>query len=152
MAVTIYWYAGVEPTPTQLPKVLGIVDPSDFRVGENVEPMLPEATSSRLALSPVVAGNWVRIDAGTVNVLWPTVVIQMNIVSVVTALVPVPDVAEEDPLISTRSDAFPPVQLRVRPALRVTEEGNPPVTVSGEASASEVLNVPTSAPPAPFNE
>ena len=31
-------------------------------------------------------------------------------------------------MISTRSEALPPVQLSVSPALRVTEFGKPPVT------------------------
>ena len=45
-------------------------------------------------------------------------------------------------MISTRSEALPPVQLRVSPALRVTVVGKPPVTVSGEARVIEVLNDP----------
>lgn len=97
-----------------------------------------------------VAGNWLRIEAGTVNVLWPAVVIQMNEDVLVTALLPVPVVVPELPMISTISDGLPPFQLRVSPALRVMVAGKSPVMVSGEARVSEVLNDPTSSPAAPF--
>ena len=86
---------------------------------------------------------------GTVNVCCPAVVRQTNVTEVVTALVPVPVVDEVEPMISTRSDELPPVQLIVRGELRFTVVGSPPVTVSGEARVSEVLNEPTSVPPLP---
>jgi hypothetical protein len=35
MSANTYWYTGKPAIPIQLPKVLGIADPSDFRVGEN---------------------------------------------------------------------------------------------------------------------
>ena len=89
----------------------------------NVLETLPEATSRRPGLLLVVAGNWLRIDAGTVNVFCPAVVRQMKVDELVTALLPVPDVVEVEPMISTRSEALPPVQLRVSPALRVTDGG-----------------------------
>src|SRR5437899_183119 len=75
---------------------------------------------------------------------------QMNRVEVVVALLPVPDVAEEMPKISTESEALPPVQLIVSGELRFTEPGRPPVTVSGDARLSEALNDPTSGPPPPL--
>ena len=68
----------------------------------------------------------------------------------VIVLAPVPELVEVEPMISTRSEALPPVQLRVRGALRLTVEGKPPVMVSGDARVSDVVNDPTSAPPAPF--
>ena len=146
--VNLYWYAGELPTPTKLPKVLGILDPSAFRVAVNVAVLFPESTRS----DPVaVAGNWVRIEEGTVNVFAPAVVIQMNSVEVVTWLAPVPVLVEEAPTISSISDALPPVQLIVRGELRTTVVGKPPVTVIAVASVSEVLNEPTSLPPAPAN-
>ena len=120
---------------------------SALRVVENVVDRLPEATSREPVL---VLGNWVRIDAGTVNVFCPAVVRQMKVVVLVTVLLPLPEVEEEEPMISTRSDALPPVQLRVSPALFVTVLGKPPVTDSADARAIEALNDPTSLPPAPF--
>jgi hypothetical protein len=136
----------VLPTPRKLPKVLGIVDPSDFRVGENVAEVLPEATSRR----PVVAaGNWVRIEAGTVNVLAPAVVIQKNVVELVTWLAPVPVLVEEaDDLHHIRRIAAGPVDSQGRAA----DHRGGQAARDGErrARASEVLNDPTSVPPAPF--
>ena len=146
----LYWYVVVAPTPRKLPNVLGMDDPSAFSVGENVAAVLPESTSRIPVLLPVLAGNWVRIEEGTVNVLAPTVVTQMNVVEVVTALLPLPVVAEEEPTISSVSEALPPVQLRVSGELRGTAAGRPPVTVIAEARVSEVLKEPTSLPPAPF--
>src|SRR5260370_22133178 len=134
----------------KLPKTPGICEPSAFSGAVNVVERLPEATSRRPGLLLVVACNWLRIEAGTVNVFCPAVVRQMKVDVLVTALLPVPVVADVEPTISTRSDALPPVQFTVSPALRVTVEGKPPVTVSGEAMLIEVLNVPTSLPPAPF--
>src|SRR5258708_16947521 len=134
----------------KLPKVLGMLDPSAFKGAVNLVERLPEATSRRPGLLGVVCCNWLRIEAGTVNVFCPAVVRQMNVDVLVTALLPVPEVAEVEPMISTRSEALPPVQLTVSPALRVTVLGKPPVTVSGEARVIELLNVPTSLPPAPL--
>jgi hypothetical protein len=141
---------GKAPIPRKLPNVLGIACPFAFSVGENVAELLPEATSRRPVLVPVVAGNWLRTEAGTVNVFCPAVVRQMNSVVLVTALVPVPVVVPELPMISTISDALPPVQLSVRGELRLTVVGKALDRVSGEARVSEVLNDPTSLPPAPL--
>ena len=70
-------------TPTKLPKVLGIADPSALRVAENVAELLPESTASDPV---VVAGNWLRIETGTVNVFAPAVVTKMNVDELVTLL------------------------------------------------------------------
>src|SRR5579863_7022224 len=91
------------------------------------------------------AGNCCRIEAGTVKLFCPAVVIQRN--DVVPAAVD----GAEDPKISTRSVEFPPVQLRVSPWLRFTTVGTPPVTASGVPMVTDALNLPTSLPPAPFN-
>src|SRR5260370_22000080 len=134
----------------KLPEIRGMVGASGFSGGVNVVEKLPEATSRSPGLVLVVACNWLRTEAGTVNVFCPAVVRQMKVDVLVTALLPVPVVAEVEPMISTRSEACPPVQLTVSPALRVTVLGKPPVTVSGEARVIEVLNVQTSLPPAPL--
>src|SRR5271165_5702538 len=73
----------------------------------------------------------------------------MNVHESVTALEPVPVVVLVEPMISTKSVAFPPVQLRGKPALRFTVEGKPPVRVMGVPTVIDVLNLPTSLPPAP---
>ena len=54
-------------------------------------------------------------------------------------------------MISTTSDALPPVQLSVNPALFVMVVGNVAglLRVSGGPSVIEVLNDPTPVPPAP---
>ena len=102
-------------------------------------------------LAAVVTYICPRIEAGTVNVPCPAVVRQMNVAELVTALLPVPVLFEVEPIISTESEALPPVQLIVSGELRLTVFGRPPVTLNGIGSVSEVLNVPTSLPPAPFN-
>jgi hypothetical protein len=127
-----------------------MADPSAFRVAENVAEVLKEATSRIPTLVPVVAGNWLRIEAGTVNVPAPTVVTQRNSVVVLTKVLPVPVEVETAPTISTLSDAMPPVQLRVRGELRTTLVGKGADRVSGEPRVSDVLNDPTSLPPVPF--
>src|ERR1035437_2119412 len=91
------------------------------------------------------------MDAGTVNPPLPAVVMQVNVVSSTVEFGKLPVFVKDWPLITTRSDALPPVQLRVRPALRVMEEGIPPVTTRGGPRVSDALNCPTSLPPAPFN-
>jgi uncharacterized protein (DUF111 family) len=140
---------GVLATPTKLPKVPEIVDPSAFRVAGNVAEVLKEATSRIPVLLPVVAGNWVRIEAGTVNVPAPAVVTQRNSVVVVTSLLPVPVEVVTPPMISTIFEAMPPVQLIVRGELRTTLVGKGADRVSGAPRVSDVLNDPTSLPPAP---
>ena len=90
-----------------------------------------------------------RTEAGTVNVFWPAVVVQMNAVALVTLLAPVPLVVLAPPKICTISDALPPVQPRVNPALSVTVAGNGPLSVNGGPRVIAVLNGPTAVPPAP---
>jgi len=80
---------------------------------------------------------------------WPAVVVQTNPVAVVISLAPVPVVIVEVPLISTASDAMPPVHLRVNPALSVTVVGKGLLRASGGPMVIEVLNGPTSLPPEP---
>src|ERR1039457_4281490 len=99
-------------------------DPSALRVAENVAEVLKEATSRIPTLVPVVAGNWLRIEAGTVNVPAPTVVTQRNSLEVVTWVAPLPVEVETAPTISTEFDAMPPVQLIVRGELRTTLVGD----------------------------
>ena len=142
--------AGDELIPIKFPKVLGIADPSAFRVGENVVELLAEYISRSPVTLGRVAGNWVRTELGTVNVFCPAVVIQMNSPTVVIALFPWPVVIEDSPRISTWSDALPPVQLRIKGELRVIVVGKGFDRVSGEGSVSEALNGPTSLPPAPL--
>src|SRR5664279_218017 len=77
-----------------------------------------------LALS-TAAGNCCSTEEGTVKLPAPAVVVQMNVHESVTALVPVPVVALDPPMISTRSLAFPPVHVSGSPALRFTTAGNP---------------------------
>ena len=123
-----------------------MLEPSAFKGAVNAVGLVPDATSR----VPVVAGSCQRIAVGTVNVFCPAVVRQMNSVEVVVMLVPVPELAEEMPTISTRSVAFPPVQLSVSGVLRFTEPGKPPVTVSADARVRFALKDPTSRPPAPL--
>ena len=120
-----YWYAGLLPVPTKLVKKAESRLPPAFNGAEKLA-STPEARTRLPGLVAVVAGTWFRIEAGTVNVLCPAVVRQMKVVEVTTALAPVPVVLEEPPMISTRSEALPPVQFKVRPALRVTVVGKPP--------------------------
>ena len=93
---------------------------------------------------PVAAGIWVRIDEGTVNPPAPAVVVQMNDVEVLPEEVP--------PMISTdvRGISSGPGQRQARTPIH--RRGKPPVTTSGEPMVIEVLNPPTSLPPAPFKE
>ena len=142
----LYWYAGAAPVPTKLVKAPVSIEPPAFSGAVNVTGVTPEATVSEPVAAAVI---WVSTEGGTVNVRCPALVTQMKVEELVTALVPVPVVLEVPPMISTRSDALPPVQLIVRGELRTTVEGKPPVTVSALASPSEVVNDPTSAPPAP---
>jgi len=105
----------------------------------------PEASSSMVLV--VAAGNCVKIEDGTVKVCCPAVVVQVNVVVVVT-----PEVVElEDPTISKKSVGFPPVQLSVSGWLRTTVAGKPPVTTRGAPTVTDAVNLPTSLPPAPFN-
>jgi hypothetical protein len=118
--------------PIKLTKRPASIEPPALgSVAVKVEEKDPEATSREPGLVLVVAGNWLRIDAGTVKVFCPAVVRQMNVLELVTALVPVPVVMKEPPMISTVR-GIAAGQLRVRPALRFTVLGNPPVTMSGE--------------------
>src|SRR4029077_1218145 len=95
-------------------------------------------------------GSCVSTEDGTVNVPAPAVVVQMNVHESEDRLAPVPVMVLEEPIISTRSAAFPPVQFNVNPALSVTAVGSPvPARVKGDPSVSDVLNLPTSLPPAP---
>jgi hypothetical protein len=89
------------------------------------------------------AGSWFRMEAGTVKVPGPAVVMQTNSAK----LFDVPEL----PKISTVSVEPPPVHFNVSPALRVTVVGSPPVMVSRDPRVREVVNGPTSLPPAPFS-
>ena len=138
------------PVPTKLEKTPVTEPPILGSVAVKVELKLPVATSRRPGLLAAEAGNWPSTEVGTVNVPGATVVRQMKLTEVVTALLPVPVVVEELPTISTESEGLPPVQLRVRAVPRFTLLGKPPVTVSGEESVSDTLNDPTSGPTPPF--
>ena len=96
-----------------------------------------------------VTGNWVRIDGGTVNDRAPAVVEQTNVQVSKIWLVPDPVMLVALPVMITRSEALPPVQLSGSPAARTTVAGRPPVTVSGDPMLTLALNLPTSLPPAP---
>src|ERR1035437_6416855 len=103
----LYWYAGVPTIPTELLKPPESIAPPAFREAVNRTGATVEVTMR----DPVaVAGNWLRIEAGTVNVLWPAVVIQMNADELVTVVLPVPVEVEEPPVMSTKSAALAPVQ------------------------------------------
>jgi hypothetical protein len=118
------------------------IDPPAVSGAEN-ELRAPVVISRRVP-GELAAGICVRIEAGTVKVCAPAVVIQMNDTVVVT-----PEAVEPElPMISRESDAFPPVQLSVSPWLRTTVDGKPPVTTRGAPRLSEAVNLPTSLPPA----
>jgi hypothetical protein len=54
------------------------IDPPAFNGAVNVA-VAPDATFRKPeSVAAVVAGIWLRIEAGTVKVLWPAVVRQMN--------------------------------------------------------------------------
>src|SRR5207253_7018498 len=118
------------PASIDPPAVKGAVNVPLPAVGFMVEKTLRKPPVVPLAFT-ATAGNWLRIEAGTVKVPGPAVVKHTNVHTSVTAAVPVPVVVLDEPMISTRSDASPPVQLRVRPALLVTMDGNPPAIVNG---------------------
>ena len=142
-----YWYVGFEPVPTKLAKIPESRLPPAFSGALNVL-VTPEAT---MRLPPwLVAGSCESTDEGTVKVRCPAFVRQINEVDVVTAVAPVPEVVEEPPTISTRSLAFPPVQLMVRGWLRFTLVGSAGLTVRGVPMVIDALKLPTSVPPAPF--
>jgi hypothetical protein len=114
----------------------------DVGLGLEKTPRKPVPVPAAMA-AVVTAGNWFRMEAGTVKVPGPAVVIQPKVAMPV-------EVDPEEPIISTKSVELPPVQFRVRPEFRVTEEGSPPVIVSRVPRVREALNGPTSLPPAPF--
>src|SRR5437763_1073581 len=87
------------PAPTKFAKV-PLSDPPIFGSGAvNVELALPEPKLRMPMLLPVVAGNWLRIDVGTVNVPAPAVVKQLNVADVTVVLAPVPVEVEDEPTI-----------------------------------------------------
>jgi hypothetical protein len=64
--------------------------------------------------------------------------------------VPVELIVSAEPAISTRSDPFPPVQVKGRPELRTTVVGSPPVMFKGVGKLTDTVNALTSLPPAPL--
>ena len=58
-------------------------------------------------LNPFELGNCCKIDEGTVKLPAPTVVTQTKSALLVTAVKPPPDVELDEPMISSRSEAFP---------------------------------------------
>jgi hypothetical protein len=61
-----------------------LIDPPATSGAVNVVPKFPEDTSRFGELDEVDAGNWLRIEDGTVKVPCPAVVMQTNVVLVDT--------------------------------------------------------------------
>src|SRR5437762_2114008 len=118
--------APITAPPSRLRNVPLSIEPPAVRGAVNVAGATAEANSRK---PPAVvddadtAGSCVRIEDGIVNVPAPALVVQMNVHVSETAFVPVPEVVLEEPMISTRSEGLPPVQLSVNPRLRLTLAG-----------------------------
>src|SRR5207237_10070842 len=96
------------PASIDPPAVKGAVNVPLPAVGFMVEKTLRKPPVVPLAFT-ATAGNWLRIEAGTVKVPGPAVVKHEKVHVSVTAAAPVPVAGPHDPVTPSRPDASLPV-------------------------------------------